>query len=112
MIFDKREFDSCSHSGYCWLMEIFLTGLPLASMNLTQKSLMPGPLMIAPRRIFLPLCNVSRGDTPSSFTIRLSPERSAGSQSHVGYLFITIDDGHSPEQHAISLLAKSRCEPE
>ena len=60
---------------------MFLTGLPFSSMNLTQKSLIPGPLITAPRRMFLPFLRVMRLETQSSITIRRSPERITASSS-------------------------------
>src|SRR5574344_1242394 len=66
------------HYCYCLashLTLIFFTGLPFSSINLTQKSLIPGPLITAPRRMFTPFFSVMRCDIQSSATIRRSPER-------------------------------------
>src|SRR5690606_13136574 len=52
-------------------------GCPLASSSRRQKSLRPGPLMIAPWITLRPLRRVSRSDSTSSITIRRSSNSSA-----------------------------------
>ncbi|WP_159461405.1 hypothetical protein [Dysgonomonas massiliensis] len=59
------------------MIVMFLTGVPSSRRKRTQKSLMPGPLIMAPRRMFLPFFRVIRLDIPSSTTIRRSPESSS-----------------------------------
>ena len=54
---------------------MFLTGAPFSSRRRIQKSLIPGPLITAPRIIFFPFFKVSRLDRQSSFTIRRSPDK-------------------------------------
>ena len=54
---------------------MLLTGVPFSLRKRTQKSLIPGPLMMAPRMMFLPFFKVSRRERQSSLTIRRSPER-------------------------------------
>ena len=104
-----------------------MIGLPCSSMNRTQKSLRPGPLMTAPRMTLRPLLSVSRGETQSSITIRRSPERSTASLplSHhmdaeleptaMRTFFSSrgaVDDGDGPEDDAVGRLVQAVGEAE
>ena len=70
-----RSFMDFYFLGWVVVMEMLFTGCPFSSMKRTQKSLIPGPLMTAPRKILRPFFRVRRGEVQSSFTIRRSPER-------------------------------------